>query len=375
MRVPFLDVAAMHAEVEAELDFAWRQVSRSGRFIGGAFVERFETAWADYCGVTHCVGVASGTAALQLALEALGIGPGDEVILPANTFFATAEAVLAAGATPAFVDVDPATLLMTAAGVAAAITPRTAAVIAVHLYGQPVDMDALERVAEAAGIVVLEDAAQAHGATWRGRRAGSMSRVGCFSFYPGKNLGALGDAGAVVTNDRVLAERVRSLSNHGRPGDRQDGHYQHVRVGGTHRLDALQAALLSAKLPHLEAWNAGRRRAARLYEQALAELPLEPVRTAEGAISSHHLAVVQLSGRDNVRRHLGEDGIDTAVHYPTPCHLLPALASGSSPKLPVVERAAGRIMSLPMFPHLTDSAVARVADAIGRALTTSETRP
>ena len=236
-----------------------RRVVDGSAFIGGEAVDRFEAEWAAYCGTRHCVGLSDGTAALELALAALGIGPGDEVIVPANTFIATVEAVAAVGAVPVMIDVDPATLLMTGEAVRAACTPRTAAVIAVHLYGQPVDMDAIRAVAEPAGIAVIEDAAQAHGATWRGARAGSLGHVGCFSFYPGKNLGAFGDAGGVVTDDAELAQRIRCLANHGRPRGAAE---QHVLMGQNHRLDGLQAAILSVKLRRLDAWNAARRRLA-----------------------------------------------------------------------------------------------------------------
>jgi dTDP-4-amino-4,6-dideoxygalactose transaminase len=365
MSVAFLDLSAMHTEVQAELDEAWRQVSRSGKLIGGEFVERFEAEWAAYCGTRHCVGVANGTAALQLILEGLGIGRDDEVILPASTFFATAEAVIAAGALPRFVDVDPDTLLMTAEGLRAAISPRTAAVIVVHLYGQPADMEAIGRVAAAAGIAVIEDAAQAHGASWQGRRAGGLSYAGAFSFYPGKNLGAFGDAGAVTTGDGALAERIRSISNHGRA---QNAHYRHERRGGNHRLDGLQAAVLSVKLKRLDAWNAGRRRAAAWYETALEGLPLEPVRIAPGAISSHHLAVVRSSRRDHLRGRLNDCGIGASVHYPIACHRQPAFAATEMPSLPVAEGAAEEVLSLPMHPHLTPADVRRVADAIAAAL-------
>ena len=365
MSIPFLDLQAMHAELLDQLDGAWHEVSRTAGFIGGAAVERFEADWASYCGTRHAVGVSDGTAALELSLMALGIGRGDEVILPANTFIATAEAVVAAGAVPVFVDVDPATLLMTAEAVAAACTPRTAAVIAVHLYGQPADMDAIGRVAERAGIVVLEDAAQAHGATWQGRRAGSLGKVGCFSFYPGKNLGAFGDAGGVVTDDPGLAERVRSLANHGRARHAPE---RHDLLGQNHRLDALQAAILGIKLQRLEAWNAARRQVARWYAQALAGLPLDLVATAAGAVSSHHLYVVQLEQRDEVRRSLTAQGVATGIHYAIPCHRQPPFAGERQVRLPVCERAAQRILSLPMFPHLQPAQVSRVADALGQAL-------
>jgi dTDP-4-amino-4,6-dideoxygalactose transaminase len=368
MTIPLLDLDAMHREIKAELDEAWRQVSQSAKFIGGEFVERFEAEWASYCHADHCVGVASGTAALELSLAALGIGPGDEVIVPANTFVATATAVVAVNATPVFIDVEPATLLMTAASVEAALSARTAAVIPVHLYGQPVDMDAINQVAAAAGIEVIEDACQAHGATWRGRSVGTLGRIGCFSFYPGKNLGAFGDAGAVVTNDHALAEHVRSISNYGRKG----APYHHEVVGTNKRLDGLQAAILSVKLKRLAAWTEGRRRAAARYEAALADLPVSMVQNAPGAFNTYHLAVIRTAWRDELRERLASEGISTGIHYPIPCHLQPAFASADVPSLPVAERAAEQILSLPMHPHLSDADIAFIADAIDRALTELE---
>jgi dTDP-4-amino-4,6-dideoxygalactose transaminase len=350
MSIPFLDMSAMHAELEAELDGAWQQVSRSNKFIGGEFAEQFESEWAEYRGTAHCVGVANGTVALQLALQALGIGPADEVILPANTFFGTAESVLATGAKPVFIDVDPSTLLMTATGVKDAITNRTAAVIAVHLYGQPVDMDAIGQVASTAGLAIIEDAAQAHGATWRGRRAGSLSHAGCFSFYPSKNLGGFGDAGAVVTGDQALAGRIRSLSNHGRS---YLEHYWHENISGNYRLDGLRAAILSVKLKKLDAWNAARRRVVDWYNAALTGMPVQPVHTAPSAISNGHLAIIQSPHRDYVWQWLHADGIATSIHYPVLCHLQPTLASALSPHFPVAEHAADRILSSPTGPHLT----------------------
>jgi dTDP-4-amino-4,6-dideoxygalactose transaminase len=372
MSIPFLDLSAMHAELTSELDEAWQQVSRSGRFIGGEFVEHFEDKWAEYCGTSYCIGVANGTVALQLALAALGIGPESEVIIPANTFFGTVEAVLAVGARPVFIDVDPSTLLMTAANVRAAITNQTAAVVAVHLYGQPVDMDAVGDVARVAGLTVIEDAAQAQGAMWRGRRVGSLSHVGCFSFYPAKNLGAFGDAGAVVTDDWTLAERIRSLSNHGRSHLDQ---YRHESIGGNHRLDGLQAAILSVKLKRLDAWNAARRRVADWYNALLAGIPVEPVQTAADAVSNYHLAVIRSEHRDHIRQQLLADGITTLIHYPIPCHRQPALASANSPHLPVAECAARRVLSLPMGPHLTQADVMQVVEALDRALSIVDVAP
>jgi dTDP-4-amino-4,6-dideoxygalactose transaminase len=366
MSIPFLDLNAMHAEVSGELDEAWRQVSRSAKFIGGEFVERFEAQWAEYCGVEHCIGVASGTAALELSLRALGIGVGAEVIVPANTFIATPAAVAVVGARPVFVDVDPSTLLMTAASVEDALTPRTAAVIVVHLFGQPADMDSINRVARAAGIAVIEDAAQAHGATWSGKQAGGFSRAACFSFYPGKNLGAFGDAGAVVTREAAVADRIRLMRSY---GSRPHAPYVHELVGTNHRLDALQAAILTVKLKRLDAWNAGRRRAVEKYKTALAGLPVEMVGTAAGACSSHHLTVIQTAHRDKLRQRLATEGISTGIHYPIPCHRQRAFLTDKPPSLPVVERAAGRILSLPMSPHLTDAQITRIADTIDRTLT------
>jgi dTDP-4-amino-4,6-dideoxygalactose transaminase len=366
MHIPFLDLGSVHSEMAEELDQAWRDVVQGSAFIGGAHVERFESQWAQYCASEHAVSVGNGTDALHLTLVALGIGAGDEVVVPANTFIATAEAVAAAGATPVFVDVDPATLLLTGDGLASALTPRTAAVIPVHLYGQMVDMDAIGRIADRAGIAVIEDAAQAHGATWRDRPAGSFGTAACFSFYPGKNLGAFGDAGAVVTSDADLADRVRMLSNHGRS---LDSHHQHPIVGTNSRLDGLQAAILSVKLKRLDGWNAARRRAAKFYLRELSDLAVEPVAIASAAESVYHLFVVTLDHRDRVRLTLTESGIGTGIHYPTACHQQGAFANDRQPPvLPVAERAAGRILSLPMHPLLSETDVKNVAQALADAI-------
>jgi dTDP-4-amino-4,6-dideoxygalactose transaminase len=364
--VPFLDLRAMNAELSAELDAVWHDVNQSGAFIGGKLVDTFEREWADYCATRYCVGVASGTAALELSLKALGIGAGDEVIVPANTFIATAAAVASVGACPVFVDVDPSTLLLTAENVRAALTSQTAAVVVVHLYGQAADMDAINDVASRAGICVIEDAAQAHGATWRGRRVGGLADMGCFSFYPGKNLGAFGDAGAVVTGDLPLAQRIRSLSNHGRC---HDDPYRHDLVGANQRLDALQAGVLSVKLRRLDDWNLGRQRAAARYATALDGLPVRAVATAPEASSSYHLFVVETADRDRLRRVLETERIGTGVHYPIPCHRQRPFERDGAPTLPIAERAAKRVLSLPMFPHLSDGQIALVADALRMALT------
>jgi dTDP-4-amino-4,6-dideoxygalactose transaminase len=365
-KIPFMDLSAMNAEIADELDGAWRGVLESGKFVGGEFVEKFEEHWAAYCGTRYCVGVSDGTSALELAMRALKVVAGDEVVVPANTFIATWEAIIAVGARPVAVDVDPQTLLVTASAIEAARTERTVGVIAVHLFGQPADMDSINRVAKQANLWVIEDAAQAHGATWRGKRAGSLADVGCFSFYPGKNLGAFGDAGAIVTNNAHIADCVKSLANHGRHPDAAD---RHIRIGKNHRLDGLQAAILSAKLPYLERWNACRRQAAGQYALALTGLALESVKIAREAVSSHHLAVVQINDRDQVQKTLGAEGIATGIHYRTPCHLQPAYKHLTREAMPVSERAAQRIISLPMYPHLTKEQIERVASVLHRALT------
>jgi dTDP-4-amino-4,6-dideoxygalactose transaminase len=370
--VPFTDLAAMTRDVRAAVEQAWARILSSSRFVGGEAVEDFEQAWASYCGLTHAVGVGSGTDALLLTLRALGIGSGDDVIVPANTFIASAEAVVMAGATPVFADVSPDTLLLTPAQLEAAITPRTAAVIVVHLYGQMPDMDALSRSADRAGIVLIEDAAQAHGASWCGRRAGSIGRAGCFSFYPGKNLGAFGDGGAVVTGDAELAARLRSLRDHGRS---QRDRYDHELVGTTSRLDALQAVVLHAKLPWLDAWTAARRSIAARYRAALdggaARLVAEP----PGSRGAYHLAVALVPDRASVRRRLAEAGIETKLHYPIPCHRQVPYQRFATRPLPVAEESAGEILSLPMFPHMGDGQVAWVCDAVRDAQRARESLP
>lgn len=361
--VPFLDLGTTTAVVATEVRVGWEKVIASNRFVGGEQVGAFEDEWAAYCGTEYAMGVGNGTDALVLALRALDLGAGDEIIVPANTFVATVEAIALVGATPRFVDVSLDTGLMGAAEVEAAVTDRTRAIVAVHLFGQLTDMDALGRCATQHGLVLIEDAAQAHGATWRGIRAGGFGAVGCFSFYPGKNLGAFGDAGAVVTSDQGIAERIRSMRDHGRPGGSEERHYDHVRIGTNSRLDTVQAVTLSAKLRHLDQWNEDRRRLARLYE---AELPptAVPLRQLEHSQGAHHLMVVRVPQRDRVRTELAALGIGTGVHYPTPCHLLAPYQHWSPGALPNVETLAGQIVSLPMYPRLPDADVMRVCEAL-----------
>jgi dTDP-4-amino-4,6-dideoxygalactose transaminase len=363
--VPFTDLAAMTREVRDTIDENWARLLETSAFIGGQAVEEFEQVWADYCGVAHAVGVANGTDALQLTLTALGIGAGDEVVVPTNTFVASAEAVILAGATPRFADVSPETLLLTAADLEAAITPRTRAVIVVHLYGQMPDMDALCRTAAGAGVVLIEDAAQAHGATWNGRRAGSFGRAACFSFYPGKNLGAFGDAGAVVTGDAVLAERLKRLRDHGRA---RGSRYRHVVVGMNSRLDAVQAVVLTAKLARLDAWNDARRRVVARYRDAFASGPARLVHEAAGARGVHHLAVIRVPDRAMVQERLTAAGIESGIHYPVPCHRQAPYRRYADGRLPVSEAACGEVLSLPIFPHMSDAQVDMVCDAVNAAV-------
>jgi dTDP-4-amino-4,6-dideoxygalactose transaminase len=369
LQVPFTDLCAMTREVRPSVSDAWADVLDNGRFIGGEACERFEALWAAYCGTTHAVGVANGTDALQLTLSALGIGAGDEVIVPTNTFVASAEAVVLAGATPRFADVSPQTLLITGETLQAAITHRTRAVIVVHLYGQMPDMDELCRVTERAGLALIEDAAQAHGATWRGRRAGSFGHAGCFSFYPGKNLGAFGDAGAVVTSDARLAERIVCLRNHGRA---PDSHYRHVAVGTNSRLDALQAAVLTAKLAKLDTWTEARRAIASRYRDAFRSGPVRLVEELPDACGAYHLAVARVPDRDQVQRQLESAGIQTGIHYPTPCHWQVPYRRFAVDPLPVAEQAVTEILSLPMFPHMRSDQVTRVCEAVNDVVTSRQ---
>ena len=336
-------------------------VASRAAFTLGPEVEAFEAEFAAHCETTEAVGLGSGTDALALALKAMGIGPGDEVILPANTFIATAEAVSLAGATPRPVDVDPATHLISAETVQPAIGPRTRCVIPVHLYGRVVDMDPLLALARTHGLAVIEDACQAHGARYRGRRVGSLGHCGAFSSYPAKNLGAWGDGGAAVTNDSRLAERIRLLRSHG-----ESPRYHHRLCGTTARLDAVQAAVLRVKLGYLDEWNERRRRAGARLTEALADAPVRtPVPARPGTDHVFHQYVVVSDARDELRRHLEARGISTGVHYPIPIHRSEAYAGlgFGAGTFPVAERLADRICSLPIFPAITAAEIGSVAAA------------
>lgn len=362
-QVPFVRMDCADPELLEELMGAVREVAERGAFTLGHHVEAFEHDFAAYCETDFAVGVSSGTEALVLALRALEIGPGDEVIVPANSFIATAEAVSAVGATPLPIDVDPDSHLITAQAVAENIGPRVRCAIPVHLFGATVDMDPILELCREAGIHVLEDACQAHGARYQGRRVGTLGALGCFSFYPAKNLGAWGDGGAVVTAVPELAERVRLLRSHGeRP------RYHHREIGSTARLDALQAAILQLKLARLEGWNDERRRAGDTLRERLAgNGVVDPVhRPFDGADHVYHLFVVRCAARDQLREHLQQCGVASAIHYPIPIHRTGAYAAlGLGPgSLPVSERLSKEICSLPIFPGISDAEVDRIVESV-----------
>jgi dTDP-4-amino-4,6-dideoxygalactose transaminase len=341
------------------------RVLASGHFVLGAEVEAFERDFAAYCGTRHAVSVSTGTAALHLALLAAGIGPGDEVITTSTTFVATVAAIIYTGAMPVLVDIDPERLTLDPAEVLAAITPQTRAILPVHLHGSMADMDAIQVIARRHGLAVIEDACQAHGAEHDGRRAGSIGDLGCFSFYPGKNLGACGEGGAVVTNDAALATKIRQLRDWG-----QETRYLHVAKGYNYRLDALQAAFLSVKLPYLEEWTEARRRHAERYDRGVASLGLAPPPRPDGVRHVQHVYALRTSQRDRVRETLAERGIATGIHYPTPVHLQPAYADLGYRRgtLPHAEQYAAETFSLPMHPGLDNDVIDRIVDALGDAL-------
>ena len=364
--IPLADLKAQHQSLGPELQAAIDRVFATSDFVLGDEVARFEAEFADYCGVGETIACANGTDALELALGAIGVGAGDEVITVANTFAATAEAIVRCGALPRFVDVDPQTLLMDVSLLEAAITPRTRAIIPVHLYGSCVDVAAVMAVAARHGIAVIEDAAQAQGASTRGKRAGATALAGCFSFYPGKNLGACGDAGAVVTSSPDVAARVRQARDHGRTREK----YKHDVVGRNSRMDGLQGAILRVKLRHLTVWNARRREIAQTYRALLRGVDLSIVAVPVASVPVYHQFVIRTAERDQLRQALAGHGIQTGIHYPIPLHQQPAFAPYLPPggiELPVTEAAAASILSLPMFPELSD----RDARAVGRAVAES----
>jgi len=363
MTVKFLDLKIQYNKLKPEIDAAWADILNQTMYIGGAPVGEFECDFAGYCNAQFAVSVGNGTDAIQLALRAMNIGPGDEVILPTNTFIATSESVTATGARVVLVDHDPHTYMIDVNLIEEKITPRTKLIIPVHLYGQPADMDAVNRVAAAHGIPVMEDASQAHGAYYKDKRIGSgHSRLASFSFYPGKNLGAYGDAGGVVTNDEALALKIRMLSNHG--GIKK---YQHDIEGFNSRLDTLQAAVLKIKLKYLDEWNALRRQHAALYNALFADV--EEVKTPKevpDTVPVYHLYVIRVQNRDALQKRLNELGISTGIHYPLPLHLMKAYQYlGHKPSdFPVASEYASQILSLPMYPELTEGEIEYVAKCV-----------
>lgn len=362
MKVPFLDLHAHHAPHRSEFDDAIAQVIESNAFAGGPFVASFEEKFAAFCDCQHALGLGSGTEAIWLVLLAAGIGAGDEVITVPSTFMATAEAISYCGAKPVFVDIDERTFTMDPTALAGALTKRTKAIIPVHLFGQSADMDPILTFAREHGLLVIEDAAQAHGAEYKGRKAGSLADAACFSFYPGKNLGAFGEAGAVVTDDDELAEKIRVLRDHG-----QDRKYHHSMIGWNCRMDGIQAAVLEIKLKYLERGNELRRAHAQRYRDALRGVEgLSVPSAADYAKHVYHIFAIRVQERDEVMRRLEEEGIGCGVHYPIPVHRQKAyeyLGYGEG-SFPVSETTASEFISLPMFPELTTQQIDRVAEAV-----------
>lgn len=365
MNVPFMDLSRMTDPLQAEIAAAMAEVIRRNAFILGDEVAAFEVAYAQYCEAAHCVGLDNGSSALELALRAWGIGESDEVITAPNSFIASASGIAFTGARPVFVDIDPATHTLDCSRLEAAITPRTKAIVPVHLYGQPADMDRVVAIARKHGLKVLEDACQAHGARYKGRRCGSLGDAAAFSFYPGKNLGAFGDAGALTTNDAETAERVRMLRNYG-----QKVKYHHVYVAYNRRLDTLQAAVLNVKLRQLDEWNAQRRAVAARYDAALADR-YQVAHVPEYAEPVYHLYVIRVGraaglSRDELVAKLKAAGVDSGLHYPVPIHLQEAYnyLGHKRGDFPEAEKACEEVLSLPMFPYMREEEVEAVIEAL-----------
>ncbi len=363
MNIPFVNLKAQYQSIKPEIDAALQSVLDSTAFSGGPFAAQFEKEFAAAQGAAHCLAVSSGTAALHLVGMALGLGPGDEVIMPSNTFFATAEGVSLYGAKPVFVDCDPAHYNLDPARLEAALTPASKAVYAVHLYGQPAPLGPIKAFCDTHGLVLVEDCAQAHLATYEGRPVGTFGAAGCFSFYPGKNLGAYGEGGAVVTSDPALHAKMAALGNHG-----SRVRYVHEYVGHNYRMDGFQGAILSVKLKHLEAWTQARQKAADLYRQHLAGVP-QIVLPAEapGVRHVYHLFVVRAQRRDELKKFLEERGVGVGIHYPIPCHQQAPYQGGghAGGELPVCEAYAPQLLSLPMFAELGEAEIQQVASLIG----------
>jgi dTDP-4-amino-4,6-dideoxygalactose transaminase len=361
MSVPLVDLRKQYDPLKREISRGIEEVLSGMHLFLGENVQALEREFAAFCGAQHGIGVSDGTAALQIILRAMNIGPGDEVITVAHTFIATVEAIVLAGARPVFVDIRPDTYLMDVDQVEAKITPRTKAILPVHLYGQPVDMDRLLGVANRHGVKVIEDACQAHGAEYHGRRAGSLGHAAAFSFYYSKNLGAYGEGGFIATSDAALAHRASMIRDHG-----SERRYYHDLIGFNGRLDEIQALVLRTKLPHLEEWNALRRQHARRYSERLAGTPVVTPFAAAGTNPAYHLYVIQAPHRDELQAWLKERGIATGIHYPVPIHLQPAMGflHCQAGELPITEQVAAKILSLPMYAELTDAQIDLVTEAI-----------
>lgn len=384
LNVPFVDLQAQYRQIKREVDEAVGRVIENAAFVLGREVETFEEAFAEYVGARYCVGVSNGTIAIQLALQACGVTCGDEVIVPTNSFFATAEAVSTAGARPRFVDCTPDASTIDVTQIEAAINERTRAIMPVHLYGQAADLDPIFEIARRHNLLVIEDAAQAHGSLYKGKRVGALGDAGCFSFYPGKNLGAYGEGGAVVTNDGAVAKRLRMLRDHG-----STEKYKHEFVGYNARLEGLQGAVLNVKLKHLDVWNDLRRAHAARYVEMLNTISQSASQNAgenknhimlpremDYARHIYHLFVIELDERERVQEQLKRAGVQTGIHYPVPIHLQPAYVSyGHKPgDFPVAEAQAARVLSLPMFPELSEAQLAHVAQSLIAATASSESR-
>lgn len=365
MNVPFVDLRAQYAAIAPEIQAALQKVLERADFILGDEVAQFETEFARYIGVDHAVGVGSGLAALELALRAYGIGPRDEVITTANTYIATVLAILAVGARPVLVDVNPQSYNLDPAGASAAVTSRTRAIIPVHLFGQAADLDAILGLAQRHNLIVIEDAAQAHGALYHGKRVGGFGHAAAFSFYPAKNLGAYGDGGLVATRDRQIAEKIAQLRNYG-----QRAKYHHVVAGTNSRLDTLQAAILRVKLRHLDDWNQARQNHAETYDRMLRGAPVQCPAVSDRRAHVYHIYAIQADGRDELQTALSAQGISTGIHYPIPLHLQEACRSLGfrEGEFPVTEKASARMLSLPMYAELTREQIEYVAEACHEAL-------
>lgn len=361
--IPLVDLKAQYKSMKSEIDAAIQRVVDNTTFILGEEVQSFERMFAEYCQTKYCVGVASGTAALHLSLIAGGVRNGDEVITSPFTFIATAEAITHCGARPVFIDIESKTMNINHQNIEKLITRRTKAIIPVHLFGQPCNMNEINEIADKYGLVVIEDAAQAHGAEYKGKRVGSLGDIACFSFYPGKNLGAYGDGGAVVTNHDHFAQTIAKLRNHGR-----EEKYKHEIVGFGERLDTLQASILETKLLHLDAWTESRRRIARKYNKMLSHTPLDLPTELPGNCHVYHLYVVRTAQRDDLVTYLEERGIGVGIHYPIPLHVQPAYhyLKYRQQEFPQAVKAAAEVVSLPMFPELKDEAISFVVEQISK---------